>query len=181
MCSERYRDLQQASTSIISIAFSSNSIIEALKEMKDAIPAQDEPVMPLRASTGRQHTTIHRALVRDDEQDEVTWNAQGLDILEQFLLAHPVEEVAKKIVIPAKHRLSTWDLFPDRVDSPAAATMGIFKLNLSGQMYILDSLLCSYEPEKYADTQAMAEQLIVQLQHANAPLFLMTIKVLLYE
>jgi len=29
---------------------------------------------------------VHRALVRDDEQDEGTWSSQGLDVLEQFPL-----------------------------------------------------------------------------------------------
>ncbi|KAJ7492446.1 hypothetical protein FB451DRAFT_1502829 [Mycena latifolia] len=130
MVGERYRDLLQASTSIISIARSSKRVIEALKETKDAILSQDEPPMPQRASTqaggdAHLHTlqllsahmkllldapeylwrlierkkyftaawlfllarVVHRALVRDDEQDEETWSAQGLNVLEQFPLA----------------------------------------------------------------------------------------------
>ncbi|KAJ6621177.1 hypothetical protein B0H10DRAFT_2353252 [Mycena sp. CBHHK59/15] len=128
MVGERYRDLLQASTSIISIARSSKRVIEALQETKDAILSQDEPPMPQRTSVqGDIHLhilqllsahmkllldapeylwrlierkkyftatwlfllarVVHRALVRDDEQDEETWNAQGLDVLEQFPLA----------------------------------------------------------------------------------------------
>ncbi|KAJ7446473.1 Vps51/Vps67 domain-containing protein [Mycena galericulata] len=129
MVGERYRDLLQASTSIISIARSSKRVIEALQETKDAILAQDAPPMPRRISThggdAHLHTlqvlsahmkllldapeylwrlierkkyftaawlfllarVVHRALVRDDEQDEETWSAQGLDVLEQFPLA----------------------------------------------------------------------------------------------
>ncbi|KAJ7293153.1 hypothetical protein C8J57DRAFT_1161634 [Mycena rebaudengoi] len=130
MVGERYRDLLQASTSIISIARSSKRVIEALQETKDAILSQDEPPMQQRASREggsdkHLHTlqllsahlkllldapeylwrlierkkyftaawlfllarVVHRALVRDDEQDEDTWSAQGLDIVEQFPLA----------------------------------------------------------------------------------------------
>ncbi|KAJ6503353.1 Vps51/Vps67 domain-containing protein [Mycena vitilis] len=131
MVGERYRDLLQASTSIISIARSSKRVIEALQETKDAILSQDEPPMPQRASSygagadAHLHTlqllsahlkllldapeylwrlierkkyftaawlfllarVVHRALVRDDEQDDETWSAQGLDVLEQFPLA----------------------------------------------------------------------------------------------
>ncbi|KAJ7103347.1 hypothetical protein B0H15DRAFT_926631 [Mycena belliarum] len=130
MVGERYRDLLQASTSIISIARSSKRVIEALQETKDAILSQDEPPMPQRTSAqaggdAHLHTlqllsahlkllldapeylwrlierkkyftaawlfllarVVHRALVRNDEQDEETWQAQGLDVLEQFPLA----------------------------------------------------------------------------------------------
>ncbi|KAJ7751297.1 Vps51/Vps67 domain-containing protein [Mycena maculata] len=130
MVGERYRDLLQASTSIISIARSSKRVIEALQETKDAILSQDEPPMPQRTSIqgggdAHLHTlqllsahmkllldapeylwrlierkkyftaawlfllarVVHRALVRDDEQDEETWKTQGLDVLEQFPLA----------------------------------------------------------------------------------------------
>lgn len=70
----------------------------------------------------------------------------------------------------------------------------IFKLNLAtankllaalgessewGQIYILDSLL-RYVPTRHADAEAMAERIIVQLQHANSAVVLTTIKVLLY-
>ncbi|KAF8216035.1 hypothetical protein K438DRAFT_1799963 [Mycena galopus ATCC 62051] len=50
MVGERYRDLLQASTSIIDIARSSKRVIEALQETKDAILSQDEPPMPQRTS-----------------------------------------------------------------------------------------------------------------------------------
>ncbi|KAJ7925961.1 hypothetical protein B0H13DRAFT_2229543 [Mycena leptocephala] len=122
MVGERYRDLLQASTSIISIARSSKRVIEALQETKDAIFSQDEPPCPSeppvsvaallsahlkllldapeylwRLIERKKYFTaawlfllarvVHRALVRDDEQDEETWSAQGLDVLEQFPLA----------------------------------------------------------------------------------------------
>ncbi|KAJ7361559.1 Vps51/Vps67 domain-containing protein [Mycena albidolilacea] len=50
MLRERYRDLLQASTSIIDIARSSKRVIEALQETKDAILSQEEPPMPQRTS-----------------------------------------------------------------------------------------------------------------------------------
>ncbi|KAJ7207386.1 hypothetical protein B0H12DRAFT_1195590 [Mycena haematopus] len=50
MVGERYRDLLQASTSIIDIARSSKRVIDALQETKDAILSQDEPPMPQRTS-----------------------------------------------------------------------------------------------------------------------------------
>ncbi|KAK7064081.1 hypothetical protein R3P38DRAFT_2492769 [Favolaschia claudopus] len=61
MVGERYRDLLQASTSIIDIARSSKRVIEALQETKDAILSQDEPPMPQRTSAhaggdGHLHT-----------------------------------------------------------------------------------------------------------------------------
>ncbi|KAJ7170058.1 Vps51/Vps67 domain-containing protein [Mycena filopes] len=60
MVGERYRDLLQASTSIIDIARSSKRVIEALQETKDAILSQDEPPMPQRASTlGGGDTHLH--------------------------------------------------------------------------------------------------------------------------
>ncbi|KAK2466955.1 hypothetical protein APHAL10511_001213 [Amanita phalloides] len=70
----------------------------------------------------------------------------------------------------------------------------IFKLNLTtanrlltaleessewGKVYILDCIM-RYVPEKHADAEAMAERIIVQLQHANSAVVLTTIKILLY-
>ncbi|PFH54393.1 hypothetical protein AMATHDRAFT_53363 [Amanita thiersii Skay4041] len=70
----------------------------------------------------------------------------------------------------------------------------IFKLNLTtanrlltaleessewGQVYILDSLL-RFVPEKHTDAEAMAERIIVNLQHTNSAVVLTTIKILLY-
>ncbi|TFK36962.1 hypothetical protein BDQ12DRAFT_608918 [Crucibulum laeve] len=51
MVGERYRDLLQASTSIISLAQSSRRVLEALDEAKHAILAQEEPPMPRQSST----------------------------------------------------------------------------------------------------------------------------------
>ncbi|KAJ7281088.1 hypothetical protein C8J57DRAFT_1057375 [Mycena rebaudengoi] len=127
-CRERYWDLLQASTSIISIARSSKRVIEALQETR--MPSSprtsrqcssgprvrevvhlhtlqllsahlklllDAPEYLWRLIERKKYFTaawlfllarvVHRALVRDDEQDEDTWSAQGLDIVEQFPLA----------------------------------------------------------------------------------------------
>ncbi|GLB35902.1 putative vps51/Vps67 [Lyophyllum shimeji] len=127
MVGERYRDLLQASTSIIAIAKSSHRVQQALEETKDAILSQEEPPLPQRPSLDNDahlHTlqllsahmkllldapehlwrlierkkylpaawlfllarVVHRALVRDDEQDEGTWSSQGVDVLEEFPL-----------------------------------------------------------------------------------------------
>ncbi|KAF8078884.1 Vps51/Vps67 domain-containing protein [Lyophyllum atratum] len=50
MVGERYRDLLQASTSIIAIGKSSNRVKQALEETKDAILSQEEPPLPQRPS-----------------------------------------------------------------------------------------------------------------------------------
>ncbi|KAF7979429.1 hypothetical protein HWV62_42566 [Athelia sp. TMB] len=50
MVGERYRDLLQASTSIISIARSSKHVKDALEEIKDTILSQEQPPLPKKAS-----------------------------------------------------------------------------------------------------------------------------------
>ncbi|KAK0456031.1 hypothetical protein EV421DRAFT_1749997 [Armillaria borealis] len=60
MVGERYRDLLQASSSIVSIARSSKRVIEALDETKSAILAQEEPPLPRKASVnGTQDTHLY--------------------------------------------------------------------------------------------------------------------------
>lgn len=129
MVGERYRDLLQASTSIISIARSSQHVKQALDEILDAASSQEEPPLPHRPSgvggnDTHLHTlqllsahmkllldapehlwrllernkyfpaawlfllarVVHRALVRDDDDQEETWSRQGIDVLEQFPL-----------------------------------------------------------------------------------------------
>jgi hypothetical protein len=49
-CRERYRDLLQASTSIISIARSSQRVKQALDETINAVGSQEEPPLPQRPS-----------------------------------------------------------------------------------------------------------------------------------
>ncbi|KAJ6604838.1 hypothetical protein DFH09DRAFT_898123 [Mycena vulgaris] len=149
MVGERYRDLLQASTSIISIARSSKRVVEALQETKDAILSQDEPPIPQRVSSqggdAHLHTlqllsahmkllldapeylwrlierkkyftaawlfllarVVHRALVRDDEQDEEPWTAQGLDVLEQFPLAQRQWEAVSQFRSQIIHKATT--------------------------------------------------------------------------
>ncbi|KAJ7631145.1 hypothetical protein FB45DRAFT_917631 [Roridomyces roridus] len=147
MVGERYRELLQASSSIIAIARSSKRVIEALEETKDGILAQDEPPMPKRGSIqGRGdahlHTlqvfsahmkllldapehlwrlierkkyftaawlfllarVVHRALVRDEEQDEEAWSVQGLDALEQFPLVQCQWEAVSQFRAQIIHR-----------------------------------------------------------------------------
>ncbi|KAF5323366.1 hypothetical protein D9611_005665 [Ephemerocybe angulata] len=50
MVGERYRDLLQASTSIISMAGSSQRVLEAIEECRGSIIAQEEPPMPSRTT-----------------------------------------------------------------------------------------------------------------------------------
>ncbi|KAF9459829.1 hypothetical protein BDZ94DRAFT_1198976 [Collybia nuda] len=50
MVGERYRDLLQASTSIIAISRSSQRVKEALEETKVAILSQEEPILPRKPS-----------------------------------------------------------------------------------------------------------------------------------
>nr|AAZ14911.1 conserved hypothetical protein [Coprinellus disseminatus] len=49
MVGERYRDLLQASTSIISMAVSSRRVLDAIEECRGSIIAQEEPPMPSRS------------------------------------------------------------------------------------------------------------------------------------
>ncbi|TFK77356.1 hypothetical protein BDN72DRAFT_754821 [Pluteus cervinus] len=60
MVGERYRDLLQASSSIISMARSSQHVRDTFEEMKDAILSQSEPPVPKRASVkGVDDTQLH--------------------------------------------------------------------------------------------------------------------------
>ncbi|KAF8913112.1 hypothetical protein CPB84DRAFT_1812046 [Gymnopilus junonius] len=130
MVGERYRDLLQASSSIISIASSSQRVVDALKESKDSISSQHPlPVTPKTAAIdgigdGHLYTlqvlsahikllldapehlwrlierkkyfqaawlfllarVVHRALVRNDENDEQIWVSEGVDVLAEFPL-----------------------------------------------------------------------------------------------
>ncbi|KAJ6575299.1 hypothetical protein B0H19DRAFT_933515 [Mycena capillaripes] len=175
MVGERYRDLLQASTSIISIARSSKRVIEALEETKDAILAQDEPPMPQRTSSyggvggdAHLHTlqllsahlkllldapeylwrlierkkyftaawlfllarVVHRALVRDDEQDDETWSAQGLDVLEQFPLAQRQWEAVSQFRSQIIHK-ATLSLreYPTSAEDACAALLTLHLLD----------------------------------------------------
>ena len=49
-CRERYRDLLQASTSIISIHKSSENVLNAVDEMKGIVASQEIPCSPLQNS-----------------------------------------------------------------------------------------------------------------------------------
>ncbi|KAH9898216.1 hypothetical protein C8Q73DRAFT_788419 [Cubamyces lactineus] len=52
MVGERYRDLLEASTSILSLAKSSKHVLEALEEMRDTVQSIDPSPAPRRAATG---------------------------------------------------------------------------------------------------------------------------------
>ncbi|KAG1783507.1 hypothetical protein EV702DRAFT_1194 [Suillus placidus] len=129
MVGERYRDLLQASTSIISMSKSAKRVQEAFQETKDAIASQQQPSEENHTSSvGKEdshlqtlqvlsahikllldapehlwrlierekyfHATwlfmlarvVHRALSRDDDQDEDSWLNQGVNVVEQFPL-----------------------------------------------------------------------------------------------
>ncbi|KAG6814110.1 hypothetical protein H0H92_002105 [Tricholoma furcatifolium] len=156
MVGERYRDLLQASSSIIAIASSSQRVKRALDETKEVILVQEEPPMPQKPSLKKGndahlHTlqllsahvkllldapehlwrlierkkyfpaawlfllarVIHRALVREDEQD-VTWSSQGVDILEEFPLVQrqwdSVSQFRSQIIHKATHSLREYNL-----------------------------------------------------------------------
>ncbi|KAL0068677.1 hypothetical protein AAF712_004393 [Marasmius tenuissimus] len=153
MVGERYRDLLQASTSIISIAQSSKHVIDALEETRTAIVAQEKPSLHSKPTSSRgtddshlsalqvlsahvkllldvpEHLwrlmekkkyltaawlyllsrVVHRALIRDDEQEEETWISQGIDVLDQFPLVQRqwehVSSFRQQIIVRAKQSL----------------------------------------------------------------------------
>ncbi|KAI6115269.1 hypothetical protein EV401DRAFT_1865363 [Pisolithus croceorrhizus] len=129
MVGERYRELLQSSTVIISLASSAKRVHEALDEIRDAIQSQQSPPVRNRISNITKEDShlrtlqalcahikllldapeqlwrlierekyfqaawlfllarvVHRALIRDDAQDEESWLNQGVDVLEQFPL-----------------------------------------------------------------------------------------------
>ncbi|KIY69180.1 hypothetical protein CYLTODRAFT_452897 [Cylindrobasidium torrendii FP15055 ss-10] len=59
MVGERYRDLLQASTSIIAIAKSSNRVLDALQETRIAIESQRLPTLPKSESIVNQDSHLH--------------------------------------------------------------------------------------------------------------------------
>ncbi|KAG8219509.1 hypothetical protein J3R82DRAFT_455 [Butyriboletus roseoflavus] len=128
MVGERYRDLLQASSSIISIATSAKRVQEALKETTTAIRSQRVPSIQNHVSqSGKDDShlqmlqvlsahikllldapehlwrlierekyfqaawlfllarVVHRALIRDDAQDDESWTQRGIDVLERFI------------------------------------------------------------------------------------------------
>ncbi|PPQ67134.1 hypothetical protein CVT25_005735 [Psilocybe cyanescens] len=130
MVGERYRDLLQASSSIISIASSSRRVLRAIEESREAIVSQHTlPAPPKTAAIDGIDDThlltlqvlsahmkllldapehlwrlierkkyfqaawlfllarvVHRALVRNDENDEQSWVSEGVDVLTEFPL-----------------------------------------------------------------------------------------------
>ncbi|KAF8445590.1 hypothetical protein L210DRAFT_3528000 [Boletus edulis BED1] len=129
MVGERYRDLLQASSSIVSIATSAKRVQEALEETTTAIRSQRVPSVHNHVSQNSKDDShlqmlqvlsahikllldapehlwrlierekyfqvawlfllarvVHRALIRDDAQDDESWSQHGIDVLEQFPL-----------------------------------------------------------------------------------------------
>ncbi|KAI0328133.1 hypothetical protein GY45DRAFT_1255614 [Cubamyces sp. BRFM 1775] len=63
MVGERYRDLLEASTSILSLAKSSKHVLEALEEMRDTVQSIDPSPAPKRAATGEdKHLQVLQSL-----------------------------------------------------------------------------------------------------------------------
>nr|BDD37083.1 hypothetical protein [Rhizopogon roseolus] len=147
MVGERYRDLLQASTSIISMSKSAKRVQEAFQETKDAITAQQQPSRESRTSNvGKEdshlqtlqvlsahmkllldapehlwrlieqekyfHATwlfmlarvVHRALSRDEDQDEESWLNQGIKVMEQFPLIQRQWEIISHFRSQIVHR-----------------------------------------------------------------------------
>ncbi|KAG7099596.1 hypothetical protein E1B28_001426 [Marasmius oreades] len=153
MVGERYRDLLQASASIISIAQSSENVINALDETRNALQSQQRPAFRAKHTiVSRNEDThlsslqvlsahikllldapehlwrlmekkryftaawlyllsrvAHRALIREDEE---TWSAQGIDVLDQFPLVQRqwehVSSFRQQIIVRAKQSLQDY-------------------------------------------------------------------------
>ncbi|KAG6897112.1 hypothetical protein C0992_003966 [Termitomyces sp. T32_za158] len=178
MVGERYRDLLQASTSIIAIAASAQRVNQALQDTKETILLQEEPPLPqqpslksgnglstlvlcfrgsaLRVYNADEHLhtlqllsahikllldapehlwrlierkkyfpaawlfllarVVHRALVREDEQD-VTWSSQGVNVLDEFPLVQrqwdTVVQFRSQIIHKATLSLREYDSSPE--------------------------------------------------------------------
>ncbi|KDR85455.1 hypothetical protein GALMADRAFT_132149 [Galerina marginata CBS 339.88] len=145
---ERYRDLLQASSSIISIASSSQRVLEALQECNEAIVSQHAlPAPPKTAAIDglddRHLSTlqvlsahmkllldapehlwrlierkkyfqaawlflltrvVHRALVRNDDNDEQSWVTEGVDVLTEFPLVQRQWDVVSQFQSQIIHK-----------------------------------------------------------------------------
>ncbi|OJA19557.1 hypothetical protein AZE42_01458 [Rhizopogon vesiculosus] len=160
MVGERYRDLLQASTSIISMSKSAKRVQEAFEETKDAIVSQQQPSRENRTSNVGKgdsylqtlqvlsahikllldapehlwrlieqekyfHATwlfmlarvVHRALSRDDDQDEASWLNQGISVVEQFPLIQrqweTISHFRSQILHRAKLSLRAYEKSPE--------------------------------------------------------------------
>ncbi|KAG6333069.1 hypothetical protein ID866_6020 [Astraeus odoratus] len=87
MVGERYRELLQSSTVIISIADSAKRVQDALDEISGAIHLQQDPPVHSRVSNiNKEARVVHRALIRDDSEDAESWINQGVDVLPADIL-----------------------------------------------------------------------------------------------
>ncbi|KIJ66282.1 hypothetical protein HYDPIDRAFT_174426 [Hydnomerulius pinastri MD-312] len=166
MVGERYRDLLQASTSIISIATSAKRVQEALEETRDAIQSQRQPPVHSRISHGGKEDlhlrmlqvlsahikllldapehlwrlierekyfqaawlfllarVVHRALIRDDAQDEESWINQSIDVLEQFPLIQRQWETVSHFRTQIIHRATLSLRLVDKPYEETCATL----------------------------------------------------------
>ncbi|KAI0296258.1 hypothetical protein BC826DRAFT_1103987 [Russula brevipes] len=149
---ERYRDLLQASSSIISIAQSSRDTLDALEDIKASIPAEI-PQLARRAIVGENDDTqlrilqkkkylhagwlfllariIYQALVRDDAEDEDDWTPHGIDVLEQFPLvqrqwdavAQLRAQITYKATLSLRHLLDSPDITSPRISAVGGRTV----------------------------------------------------------
>ncbi|CAL1695010.1 unnamed protein product [Somion occarium] len=172
MVGERYRDLLQASTSIIALARSSDNVLHALEDMRSitsavgttaALPRiapsvgqEDAHLQVLQALSAHmkllldtpEHLwrlmerklylhaawlfllcrVVHRALLRDDADDDTGWNVYGLNIAEQFPLVQRQWDVVSQFRTQITHK-ATLSL-RENTPSPAAVGASLLSLHL---------------------------------------------------
>ncbi|KAH7886120.1 hypothetical protein F5I97DRAFT_1809356 [Phlebopus sp. FC_14] len=166
MVGERYRDLLQASTSIVSLATSAKRVQEVLHETVGAIQLQGRSPVQSRISHGGKEDVhlrtlqvlsahvkllldapehlwrlierekyfqaawlfllarvVHRALIRDDAQDEESWMNQGIDVLEQFPLIQRQWETVSHFRTQIIHRATLSLRLHDKSREDICATL----------------------------------------------------------
>ncbi|KAL6310178.1 hypothetical protein BKA93DRAFT_814474 [Sparassis latifolia] len=170
MVGERYRDLLQASSSIISIAQSSKRVLEAFGEMRSTIGYAELPRTPKRAVSGEEdkylqalqslsahlkllldapehlwrlmerrmylHATwlfllarvVHRALLREDDDDDQSWHAYGVDVPGQFPIVQRQWDTVSQFRSQITHK-ATLSL-REHMGSPAEVCATLLTLHL---------------------------------------------------
>ncbi|KAI0082081.1 hypothetical protein K474DRAFT_1694424 [Panus rudis PR-1116 ss-1] len=181
MVGERYRDLLQASTSIISIAKSADNVTRAFEEMRnmsaDAAPSRlSKPAPSVSQEDAHLHAlqtlsahmkllldapehlwrlmerkkylhaswlfllcrVVHRALLREDDDDYSSWNAHGIDVSEQFPLVQRQWDVVSQFRTQITHK-ATLSLRENPI-SPATVCASLLALHLIESRPLLETL-----------------------------------------